>query len=209
MKVFHAMGWEEYSNWIPDRVIVKDLAKADLVVFEGGTDVNPALYGDKLGKYTQEPDIRRDKRETAMFVEAVKRGIPMLGVCRGSQLLCVLSGGSLIQHQSHPYMHLATTSEGNDIIINSTHHQTQYPFDLKEFEEYHLLAWADGLSDFHLDGSNKEIKGETKKEVEIAYYPKVRALAIQCHPESMSKHNHAASFDYFDMLFNKLMNNKF
>ena len=83
MKIFHAQGWNDYSNWIPNRIIVNKLEDADLLLLEGGTDVDPARYGEKRGKFTDIPDIKRDEEEINLFKKAVSLGIPILGICRG------------------------------------------------------------------------------------------------------------------------------
>ena len=69
----------------------------DLLVLSGGTDVSPSLYG----AYPQKPhpyDIIRDKFEWGLVDQAVELGIPVFGICRGHQFLCVYHGGRLVQH---------------------------------------------------------------------------------------------------------------
>src|SRR5437762_12971804 len=70
----------------------------DGVVFSGGTDVDPATYGADLGPSTDEPTIVRDRAELALVEAALARDMPVLAVCRGSQLLNVARGGDLVQH---------------------------------------------------------------------------------------------------------------
>lgn len=83
MNVFVVGGNVGYVNWLPIEVkIVDNVKKAELVVFTGGEDVHPSLYGDVLGKNT-ECNIERDKEEKKVFLEAKKLHIPMLGICRG------------------------------------------------------------------------------------------------------------------------------
>lgn len=70
----------------------------DGLVIAGGADVNPARYGE-----APHPEVTmwrddRDVSELAFIAEADKRGIPILGVCRGMQLLAVSRGGTLLQH---------------------------------------------------------------------------------------------------------------
>ena len=67
----------------------------------GGPDLDPALYGAELEEGTDEPtpDRRvRDAFELALFRCARQRGLPVLGICRGLQLLNVSRGGTLCQH---------------------------------------------------------------------------------------------------------------
>lgn len=209
VKVYHAAGWENYSKWIPNRKIVNSLKEADLFVLEGGTDVFAGRYGEPQGRHNESPDHKRDEREAAMFQEAVALGIPILGICRGSQFCCVMNHGRLVQHQSNPeYIHPVETSDGKKVFITSTHHQAQYPHDMKD-GGYKLLAWTEGMSSKHLDGNDKEISEKPFKEAEIVYYPATRALGIQGHPESMNRNEYPETFEYLDNLLDKLLNNKF
>jgi len=68
------------------------------LVLMGGVDVNPALYGETPGPLTEQPDDDRDKLEYALIAAALDRDLPVLGICRGLQILNVQQGGSLVQH---------------------------------------------------------------------------------------------------------------
>jgi gamma-glutamyl-gamma-aminobutyrate hydrolase PuuD len=70
----------------------------DGVVFSGGADVDPASYGAEPHPLTDPPQARRDRGELALLEAALARDVPMLAICRGSQLLNVLRGGDLVQH---------------------------------------------------------------------------------------------------------------
>ena len=64
----------------------------------GGTDVNPARYGDALHPETEASDDRRDQLEIALITEALERDLPIFAICRGMQILNVQHGGTLVQH---------------------------------------------------------------------------------------------------------------
>lgn len=64
----------------------------------GGVDVNPKLYGEKRGSFTDRPHEERDSQEMRLLELALKRDIPVLAICRGHQLLNVAMGGRLLQH---------------------------------------------------------------------------------------------------------------
>ena len=74
------------------------VARLDALVLAGGPDVDPALYDAKRQAHTEEPDPARDASELALLSGALARGIPVLAVCRGLQLLNVVRGGTLHQH---------------------------------------------------------------------------------------------------------------
>src|SRR4029453_1581569 len=68
------------------------------IVFSGGADVDPALYGAEPHAETDEPQALRDAGEMALLRAALERDVPTLAVCRGVQLLNVARGGDLVQH---------------------------------------------------------------------------------------------------------------
>jgi len=68
------------------------------LVLLGGSDVNPALYGEERRPETDEPDDQRDRDECAVIAEALERDLPLLAICRGLQILNVQQGGTLVQH---------------------------------------------------------------------------------------------------------------
>jgi len=70
----------------------------DGVVFSGGTDIDPAEYGAQADPSTDPPAGDRDRAELALLGAALARDMPVLAVCRGSQLLNVARGGDLVQH---------------------------------------------------------------------------------------------------------------
>ena len=74
------------------------------LVLWGGVDINPERYGQRALSYTQQPNNYRDQEEFAAVYKAVKDGTPIIGICRGAQLLCIANGGTLYQH-SAPHKH--------------------------------------------------------------------------------------------------------
>jgi anthranilate synthase component 2/putative glutamine amidotransferase len=73
-------------------------AALDGVVLTGGPDVDPAAYGEVPHGETGAPRSQRDAWELALLGAALRRDLPVLGVCRGMQLMNVAHGGTLIQH---------------------------------------------------------------------------------------------------------------
>lgn len=182
MKVFLSTPGVQYANWIPERMIVDSLQEADLLIITGGEDVDPKLYGD-IKHHTTYTSQYRDEYESQLFKDALQLRKPILGICRGSQLTCVMAGGKLIQDQNNPsYIHKMKTFDGLELDISSTHHQAQHPFNLPK-EDYEILAWSEGLINYRKNGSDQEM--ETAKDCEVVYYHKYNALAIQGHPEMM------------------------
>ncbi len=80
----------------PD-LIADYLNAVDGLLFTGGEDVAPAYYGESQDERCQEPDRDRDLFEIHLARAALSRRTPMLGICRGLQLLNVAAGGTLYQ----------------------------------------------------------------------------------------------------------------
>lgn len=74
------------------------VGRIDALVLTGGADVDPALYGQDVHESTQNPEPARDAYELALLRECEQRGVPVLAICRGMQLLNVSRGGTLCQH---------------------------------------------------------------------------------------------------------------
>ena len=85
------------DSWADPDAIVE---RIDAIVINGGTDVDPKRYGAERVEATDEPDRRRDDFEFGLVSAALERQIPVLGICRGMQLVNVALGGSLIQDLS-------------------------------------------------------------------------------------------------------------
>ncbi|OIJ92427.1 gamma-glutamyl-gamma-aminobutyrate hydrolase family protein [Streptomyces colonosanans] len=74
------------------------VARLDGLVIAGGPDVEPVRYGARPDPRTGPPSRARDAWELALIEAALTAGIPLLGICRGMQLLNIAVGGTLVQH---------------------------------------------------------------------------------------------------------------
>jgi putative glutamine amidotransferase len=86
----------------PDDGVAEDpdelLDRLDGLILAGGTDVDPAAYGERPHPEVNGTVPERDRFELALAHRAVERELPLLGICRGMQLLNVARGGTLVQH---------------------------------------------------------------------------------------------------------------
>jgi len=199
-QVYIAGGFDPYIAAIfrdKDWRGCKELEHADLVVFTGGEDINPEMYHEEplKGIYF---NTARDEMEKSIFRQARNYGIPMVGICRGAQILNVLCGGRLWQHvDNHGNSHYIKDTITDEItIVTSTHHQQMRPAQTavvvaKAFDT------IKGLSSSIC--SIKQAHGITVKEpanagaivgvagedydAEVVWYPDSRALCFQPHPE--------------------------
>jgi GMP synthase-like glutamine amidotransferase len=172
----------------------------DAIVLWGGTDVHPSLYGQKrhpcsqVPMYSQEASAR-DTAEWYICREAWDRKIPIIGVCRGAQLLCVFSGGSLYQDVSgHDCYHKIQTKDGDVFEAPAGHHQmmnldgTKYellawPYDWKSGENGPKTTLSTRYDRETLTSERGAHLLESKKEPEVVWFPETRSFAIQPHPE--------------------------
>ena len=129
----------------PDTEDDEVLDRIDGLILIGGADVGPANYGAEPHPTVDVPRVTRDASELLLFRGALARDLPVLGICRGLQVMAVGSGGSLIQdlpdagygltHREVPGTfteHEVTFTEGSRIAsiygtpsltTNSSHHQ--------------------------------------------------------------------------------------
>lgn len=163
------------------------LEGADALILWGGEDIHPSYYKEpahpRNETQTKEPSYR-DVVEWELMREAYRRNIPIIGVCRGAQFLCVFSGGTLIQDcKGHYSGHGIVTYDGLSMHAPANHHQMMNP---KE-NTYDLLAWAEKqmATDMH-DGWGQPATGpliSKSIDPEVLWFRDVNGLAIQPHPE--------------------------
>ena len=158
------------------------LPALDGLLLPGGWDVDPALYGEKADPKTGPVDRELDDTELRLFAQARDRGLPVMGICRGQQVINVAMGGSLLQHleghevRSFGRSHLAHTIEvdpsselgraagEHKIRVNSLHHQA-------------IGTLAAGLVPSARDADGTVEGIETSDGL---------IVAVQCHPEELS-----------------------
>jgi putative glutamine amidotransferase len=78
--------------------IEETLDRLDGLLFSGGSDLDPEVYGQEAHPETNGIVPERDRAEIALLRAALERDMPVLAVCRGSQVLNVALGGDLVQH---------------------------------------------------------------------------------------------------------------
>ncbi len=158
------------------------LPDVDGLLLPGGWDVDPSFYGERRDDKVGQTDMELDKTELAMFHQAREREIPVLGICRGQQVINVAMGGSLVQHleghevSAHGRSHLAHSIEvdpsselgraagTHKIRVNSFHHQA-------------IRTLAQGLQQT-AHGDDGTVEGVESDDGLI--------VAVQCHPEELT-----------------------
>jgi putative glutamine amidotransferase len=153
--------------------------RLDGIVLTGGTDVDPARYGAAPDPAAYEPEPARDRLELGFVELAVAEELPVLGICRGLQVLNVWGGGTLYQHvPSHARFDVAPADRvdeltiepgsqlhelyGPRLAVNSLHHQT-----------------VDRVADGWTITARSSVGGD----VEALEWPGHDVIAVQWHPE--------------------------
>lgn len=165
---------------------VKDPEKADIIVFTGGADIDPAYYGENVLKGTF-IDSKRDAANLQLYCDAHDK--LKIGICRGAQFLNVMSGGTLWQDvsdhkESH---HIYSTLTGERIWSSSTHHQMMRPTD-----KARIIATAARAMVKKCDGEIWERPSiaagisnidPNARDVEVCWYEHTKSFCFQPHPE--------------------------
>jgi gamma-glutamyl-gamma-aminobutyrate hydrolase PuuD len=81
-----------------DEGIEEVLDALDGLVFSGGGDLTPDMYGAEADPATKGTNPQRDRGELALLNAALERDLPVLAICRGIQVLNVVRGGEIVQH---------------------------------------------------------------------------------------------------------------
>jgi len=83
---------------VDDEIAERVIDGIDGLLVAGGRDVDPAAYGQQVHEATDKPGGNRDPWEFTLLATALDRSMPVLGICRGVQVLNVALGGTLHQH---------------------------------------------------------------------------------------------------------------
>jgi len=167
-----------------------------LVLFTGGSDVTPELYGDTSPHGICRTNPNRDRIETRIFQEALKRGIKMTGICRGAQFINAMSGGRLIHHlvDHAGCAHEVETAQGETFMTNSLHHQMIIPP-----ADGLIVAWSkDRLSSVYV-GRGDEAEEYKGPETEAIVISRTLCCGVQWHPEMMDPKT-AGYMYYYNMV---------
>ncbi|HLQ14688.1 MAG TPA: gamma-glutamyl-gamma-aminobutyrate hydrolase family protein [Candidatus Eisenbacteria bacterium] len=158
------------------------LPAVDGLLLPGGWDVDPSFYGEVRDDKVLETDPELDETEISLFHQAREREVPVLGICRGQQVINVAMGGTLVQHleghevrelgRSHlahaievdPSSELGRAAGEHKLRVNSLHHQA-------------IKRLGEGLQQ-SARGEDGTVEGVETDDGLI--------VAVQCHPEELT-----------------------
>lgn len=191
--------------------------EADIVVFTGGADVYPGIYGEAV-----DPAIRcsynhaRDTNDLMVYNCALDKF--KVGICRGGQLLNVLSGGKLWYdvdgHAGSPHLAYEPTEDGKlkkPIIVTSTHHQqfikgvdgevflVAYQSSIKVNANDQWMLDAEKRKPSYVHDQNNYSITDEEDDLEGIYYAKTGSMCFQPHPEYGEKGSEMRKF-FFEKL---------
>jgi len=171
---------------------------SSILVLWGGADISPELYDHDMCKETYCSQVR-DLIEWDLAKGAIERGIPIIGVCRGAQILCALAGGYLFQHTTgHAGSpHKIETYNGEIHVVNSMHHQMMC---VPKKVDHEVLAWTSNRRSTVYKYDGDQHHPEPEKELECVWFPKIKGFAVQWHPEGMVPDCSATKFIYKEFM---------
>jgi putative glutamine amidotransferase len=176
----------------PDPALIEDpdelLDRVDGLLLAGGADIDPAAYDRAPHAMTVGTVPERDRFEIALARRAIERDLPLLGICRGLQVINVARGGTLDQHLPERYGHeehrrVVGTFDGSDHdvelvpgslaarVAGHTHHATKS----------HHHQGVDTLGE-GLDVTGRSPFDDLVEAVEVPGH--CFALGVQWHPEA-------------------------
>lgn len=187
------------------------LEKAHIILFTGGADINPFLYGEKRLKttYVSYPCDYTDNH--AFHNSSIYQF--KVGICRGGQFLNVKNGGRLYQHVTnhalgvtHAAYHM-DTKDPHVIQVTSTHHQMMIP------SEDATVLYAANLAlekqtDTEVERYNPVERPNIYDDAEIVMYEKTGTLCFQPHPEYEMPMNIACTQTFFDLIAKYMLEDK-
>jgi putative glutamine amidotransferase len=190
VRAVHAVGGRAVLI-TPDEPGIDVIESLDGIVFSGGNDIDPAHWGAERHPAT-EIDKERDEAELLLMKAAIAADLPMLGVCRGMQVMAVAGGGTLHQHLPDLIGHERhRAASGTDPLAADAAAYGRHDVTLKEGSRaYDLLGARLTVNSFHHqavdDPGTFTAVGWCPDDqvVEVIEDPTLTyALGVQWHPE--------------------------
>ncbi len=180
----------------PDPVLVEDpeevLGLLDGLVLAGGADIDPASYGQPRHEETVDTVPERDAFEIALVRAAIERGLPVLGICRGMQLLNVAYGGTLLQHLPerfghHEHRRVAGSFDGadHDVLLREGSLVARVAGATKHATKSHHHQGVDRLGDGLVVSATSTLD-DLPEAIELSTdsHGERFVLGVQWHPEA-------------------------
>jgi putative glutamine amidotransferase len=176
----------------PDPLVSEDpdqaLALLDGLILAGGADIDPSSYGQEAHPETVGTVPERDAFEIALTRAAIERDLPLLGICRGMQLINIALGGTLLQHLPERYGHhehrrVPGSFEGaeHDVILSEGSLVARATGEIQHMTKSHHHQGVERLGD-GLVVSGVSTLDQLSEAIEL---PEAQfVLGVQWHPEA-------------------------
>jgi putative glutamine amidotransferase len=170
----------------------------DGLLLAGGADIDPATYGTERRKKTVNTRPDRDRAEVALALRALERDLPLLGICRGMQLLNVALGGTLIQHLPDDLGHTdhrrslgSFDNADHDVRLTPGSLAARAAGETLHATKSHHHQGVDALGE-GLEATGWSVLDDLVEAIEV---PAARwALGVQWHPEADPRSRVVESF---------------
>lgn len=177
----------------------------DGIIFSGGIDVSPLSYGENPIKEVKFLSSVRDKYEFGLLKRAYEKKLPILGICRGCQLINVFLGGTLYQDINEQVPNALGHCPGPHLLEEIYH-----TINIKEGTKLHSIFGKDKIyvNSYHHQSINK--LGENLKITAVSEDGIIEAIeatderfliGVQFHPEALQK-----KYPEFQRIFKELIN---
>lgn len=154
--------------------------KLDGVLMTGGDDINPSCYGHQHGPDTQASDDLRDSFEFATLAAAKRQELPLLGICRGLQVLNVAASGTINQHvPEHAFVDGPPDAIVHSVSFDPASTLFQIYGPTLEVNSLHHQSLAEIGGDLVVTGKSED------GSVEALEHRDLPMIGVQWHPEMM------------------------
>ena len=186
-------------------VLDKHLELIDGLIISGGYDIDPLRYNEEPHKLLQATCSERDEFEFYLAKKAIEKSIPLLGICRGHQIINVVNGGSLYQDISlkeGTYINHVQSNHGTEVSHTIDIDKTSMLYSILGetalVNSLHHLAIKDLAPGFKAVATSKDGVIEAIEKIDGSF-----VMGVQWHPEALSSKNDSM-LNIFKYLINSI-----